>query len=75
MNKVKKASDFKDFSISIYSLIELAECIERDDGIEHDGSTFKQLDEAGIGTKIAPDSVVILIDSMEEEEMLNNAFY
>ena len=55
MNKVNKVPDFKDNeTISIYSLIELADFGVRDDGIEHESSNFKQLDEATVVTKVAP---------------------
>ena len=56
INKVNKVPDFKENqTVSIYSLIELADCGVRDDGIEHESSNFKQLDEAAIATKVAPD--------------------
>ena len=55
MNKVNKVPDFKENqTISIYSLIELADFGVRDDGIEHESSNFKQLDKAAIATKVAP---------------------
>ena len=55
MNKVNKVPDFKENqTISICSLIELADFGVRDDGIEHESSNFKQLDKAAIATKVAP---------------------
>ena len=49
------------------SLIELTECVLKNNVLEHDKSVFKQLRETVIGTKMAPPYAVIFKDSLEEE--------
>ena len=62
----------KDKTISTDSLIELAECVLKNNIVEHDKSVFKQLEGTAIGTKVVPPYVIIFMDSLEED-MLSNS--
>ena len=69
---IRKALDTrKDKTISTDSLIELAECVLKNNIFEHNKSVFKQLREAAIGTKMAPPYAIIFMDSLAED-MLSN---
>ena len=61
---IRKALDTrKDKTISTDSLIELAECVLKNNIFEHDKSVFKQLRGTAIGTKMAPPYAIIFLDS------------
>ena len=63
----KALNTSKDKTISTDSLIELAECVLKNNLFEHDKSVFKQLRGTAIGTKMAPPYAVIFTDSLEED--------
>ena len=70
---IRKALDTrKDKTISTDSLIELAECVLKNNIFEHDKSVFKQLRGTAIGTKISPLYAIIFVDSLEEDILSNN---
>ena len=62
----------KDKTISADSLIELAECVLKNNILEHDKSVFKQLEGTAIGTKVVLSYAIIFMDSLEED-MLSNS--
>ena len=71
---VRKALDTrKNKTISTDSLIELAECVLKNNIFEHDKSVFKQLRGIAIGTKMVPPYAIIFMDSLEED-ILSNSF-
>ena len=73
MIAIRKALDTrKDKTISTDSLIELAECVLKNNIFEHDKSVFKQLRGTAIGTKMAPPYAIIFIDSLEEDILSNS---
>ena len=64
---IKRALDTrKNKTISTDSLIELAECVLKNNIFELDKFVFKQLRGIAIGTKTAPPYGIIFIDSLEE---------
>ena len=64
---IRRALDTrKDKTILTDSLIELAECVLKNNIFEHDKSVFKQLRGTAIGTKMAPPYAIIFMDSLEE---------
>ena len=68
MIAIRKALDTgKDKTISTDSLIELAECVLKNNIFEHDKSVFKQIRGIAIGTKMAPPYAIIFMDSLEED--------
>ena len=70
---IRKALDTrKDKTISTDSLIELAECVLKNNIFEHDKSVFKQLRGTAIGTKMAPPYAIIFMDSLEEDILSNS---
>ena len=70
---IRKALDTrKDKTISTDSLIELAECVLKNNIFEHDKSVFKQLRGTVIGTKMAPPYAIIFMDSLEEDILSNS---
>ena len=62
----------KDKAISPDSLIELAECVLKNNIFEHDKSVFTQLRGTAIGTKMAPPYAIIFMDSLEEDILSNS---
>ena len=71
---IRKAPDTrKNKTISTDSLIELAECVLKNNIFEHDKSVFKQLRGIAIGTKMVPPYAIIFMDSLEED-ILSNSF-
>ena len=64
---MRKALDLrKDKRISTESLIELAECVLKNNIFEHNLSFYKQLRGTAIGTKMAPSYAIIFISDLEE---------
>ena len=57
----------KDETISTDSLMELAECVLKNNIFEHEKSVFKQLRGTAIGTKMAPRYAIIFMDYLEED--------
>ena len=53
-------------------LIELAECVLKNNILEHDKSDFKQLRGIAIGAKMAPPYAIIFMDSLEEDILSNS---
>ena len=63
----RKALDLrKDKRISTESLIELAECVLKNNIFEHNLSFYKQLRGTAIGTKMAPPYAIIFLGDLEE---------
>ena len=70
---IRKALDTrKDKTISTDFLIELAECVLKNNIFEHDKSVFKRLRGTAIRTKMAPPSAIIFIDSLEKNILSNS---
>ena len=70
---ITKALDTrKDKTISADSLIELAECVLKNNICEHDKYVFKQLKGTAIETKMAPPYAIIFMDSLEKETLSNS---
>ena len=64
---MRKALDLrKDKRISTESLIELAECVLKNNIFEHNLSFYKQLRGTAIGTKMAPSYAIIFLGDLEE---------
>ena len=61
----------KDKTILTDSLIELVECVLKNNIFEHDKSAFKQLRGTVIGTKMAPPYAIIFMDSLEKDILSN----
>ena len=59
-------------SISINSLIELAECVLKNNIFEHDKSVFKQLRGTARGTTMVSPYAIIFMDSLEENILSNS---
>ena len=56
----------EDKAISTDSLMDLAECVLKNNVFEHDLSFFKQLGGTAIGTKMAPPYTIIFMGDLEE---------
>ena len=64
---MRKALDLrKDKRISTESLIELAECVLKNNIFEHNLSFYKQLRGTAIGTKMVPPYAIIFLGDFEE---------
>ena len=64
---MRKALDLrKDKRTSTESLIELAECVLKNNIFEHNLSFYKQLRETAIGTNMAPRYAIIFLGDLEE---------
>ena len=64
---MRKALDLrKDKRISTESLIELAECVLKNNIFEHNLSFYKQLRGTAIGTKMALPYAIIFLGDLEE---------
>ena len=57
----------EDKSISTESLMDLAECVLKNNIFEHDCHYFKQKRDTAIGTKMAPPYAVLFMDSLEQK--------
>ena len=69
---IRKALDTrKGETISTDSLIELVECVLKNNIFEHNKSVFKHFRGTAIGTKMTPPYAIIFMDSLEED-ILNN---
>ena len=67
LTAMRKALDLrKDQRISTESLIELAECVLKNNIFEHNFSFHKQLRGTAIGTKMAPPYAIIFLSDLEE---------
>ena len=65
---MRKALDLrKDKRISTESLIELAECVLKNNIFEHNLSFYKQLRGTAIGTKMAPPYAIIFLGDLEKD--------
>ena len=64
----------EDKAISTDSLMDLAECVLKNNVFEHDLSFFKQLGGTAIGTKMAPPYTIIFMGDLEERTIQNCSF-
>ena len=65
---IRRALDTrKNKTLLTENLIELAECVLKNNIFEHNKSVFKQLGGTAIGTKMAPPYAIIFMDSLEED--------
>ena len=65
---IKEALDKRDDkSISTETLMELAECVLKNNIFEHNEDLYKQLRVTAIGTKMAPPYAVLFMGKLEEE--------
>ena len=65
---IKEALDKRDDkSISTETLMELAECVLKNNIFEHNEDLYKQLRGTAIGTKMAPSYAVLFMGKLEEE--------
>ena len=65
---IGKALDAQeDKTVSTDSLIELAECVLKNNIFEHNTSFYKQLRGTAIGTKMAPPYAIIFMGDLEEK--------
>ena len=65
---MRKALDTRqDKAVSTDSLIELAECVLKNNIFEHNTSFYKQLRGPAIGTKMAPPYAIIFMGDLEEQ--------
>ena len=62
----KKLDQRQDKKISTESLVELAECVLKNNHFEHNGQFFKQKKGTAIGTKMAPQYAIIFMADLEE---------
>ena len=62
----------KDKTISTDYLIELAECVLKNNIFEHDKSVFKELRGTVVGTKMAPPYAITFTASLEETILSNS---
>ena len=70
---IRKALDTrKDKTISTDSVIELAECVLKNNIFEHNKSVFKQFRVAAIGTKMATPYAIIFMNSLEKDILSNS---
>ena len=71
---LKNALDKRiDQSISTESLLELAECVIKNNIFEHNSRFFKQKQGTAIGTKMAPPYAILFMANLEEK-FLKNSF-
>ena len=63
----KKLDEREDKTVSTDSLIELAECVLKNNIFEHNTSFYKQLRGTTIGTKMAPPYAILFMDDLEEK--------
>ena len=54
-------------TVSTYTLIELAECVLKNNIFEHSTSFYKQLRGTAIGTKMAPPYAILFMGDLEEK--------
>ena len=65
---MQKALDAgEDGTVSTDSVIELAECVLKNNIFEHNTSFYKQLRGTAIGTKMAPPYAIIFMGDLEEK--------
>ena len=65
---IKEALDKReDKSISTESILELAECVLKNNVFEHNEMFYKQLRGTAIGTKMAPPYAVVFMGKLEED--------
>ena len=63
-----------DKNVSTETLLELAECVLKNNVFEHNGEFYRQKRGTAIGTKMAPPYAVLFMADLEER-MLHNATY
>ena len=61
----------KDQTISTDTLIILAECILKNNILDHDNSVFKEIRRTAMGTKMTPPYAIISMGSIENEILSN----
>ena len=72
---MRKALDLrKDKRISTESLIELAECVLKNNIFEHNLSFYKQVRGTAIGTNMAPRYAIIFLGDLEERFLVTVTF-
>lgn len=65
---LKEALDKRvDKNISTDSLVEIAECVLKNNFFEHNGEVYKQEQGTAIGTKMAPSYAILFMDKLERE--------
>ena len=65
---MRKALDEReDKTVSTDSLIELTECVLKNNIFEHNTSFYKQLRGTAIGTKMAPPYAILFMGDLEEK--------
>ena len=65
---MRKALDAReDKTVSTDTLIDLAECVLKNNIFEHDSSFLKQLRGTAIGTKMAPPYAIVFLGDLEEK--------
>ena len=57
----------EDQSVSTDSLMELAECVLKNNIFEHNSETYKQVQGTAIGTKMAPSYAILFMDKLERD--------
>ena len=70
----KSLESRKDKTISTDSLMDLSECVLKNNIFEHNLSFFKQLRGTAIGTKMAPPYAIIFMGDLEERILQNCSF-
>ena len=70
----KSLESREDKTISTDSLMDLAECVLKNNIFEHNLSFFKQLRGTAIGTKMAPPYAIIFMGDLEERILQNCSF-
>ena len=73
LTALKKALDKRaDQSISSESILELADCVLKNNIFEHNSKTFKQKQGTAIGTKMAPPYAILFMSDLEDEFLKNS---
>lgn len=62
----------KEQTISTDTLIILAECILKNNKLDHDNSIFKEIRRTAMGNKMTPPYAIIFMGSLEKEILSNN---
>ena len=63
----KRLDQRQDKKISTDSLVELAECVLKNNHFEHNGQFFRQKRGTAIGTKMAPQYAIVFMAELEEK--------
>ena len=59
--------DRKDKSVSTETLLELTECVLKNNIFEHNSQVFRQLQGTAIGTKMAPSYAILFMSKLEQK--------